>query len=126
MAVCPVDAIYRADDDTVIIDPEMCTGCKSCVVACPYLVPQFNETTGVVGKCDGCYAIREAGGQPACVADCPTRTLAFGDYAELQQMYGSDNVNKIAILPSADTTTPSLLIKAKDTATEENYVEVRW
>jgi hypothetical protein len=41
-------------------------------------------------------------------------------------MYGSDNVNKIAILPSADTTTPNLLIKAKNAATEENFAEVNW
>ncbi len=34
MAACKVEgAIYKRDDGLVIIDPEKCTGCKSCLDA---------------------------------------------------------------------------------------------
>ena len=124
LAACPTEAIYRADDGTVIIDQEVCTGSGSCIEACPYGIPQL-LSSGTAGKCDGCLVIRESGQQPACVASCPNRALDCGDYATLQSKYGADNVNKIAVLPSADTA-PSLLIKAKDAATKTDYVEVNW
>lgn len=125
MAVCPTGAIYKAEDGSVIIDQESCAGDESCVNACPYGIPQI-QPDGKAGKCDSCYAIREAGGQPACVAGCPNRALDFGDYEELQQKYGSDKVSEIAILPSAETTVPSLLINAKEIANQDDYVEVGW
>ena len=125
MAACPTGAIYRADDGTVIIDQEVCTGEASCTTACPYGIPQILPS-GKAGKCDGCYAIREAGGQPACVAGCPNRALDFGDFDELKAKYGADLVSEVAVRPSADTTAPSLLIKAKDAANDTNYVEVNW
>ncbi len=79
------------------------------------------------GKCDGCYGIREAGGQPACVAGCPNRALDFGDMDELRAKYGNDlGDGTIAVLPSRELTGPNLLIKAKDVAFDEGYVKVNW
>lgn len=124
MAVCPTGAIFRADDGTVIIDQDVCEGDAACTKACPYGVPQLLPS-GKANKCDGCYAIREAGGQPACVTACPNRALDFGDYDELKKQYGPDLVSEIAILPG-DTTAPSLLIKPKEAATKTSFVEVAW
>ena len=45
---------------------------------------------------------------------------------DLVKTYGSDCVSEIAILPSADTTKPSLLINAKDAASETGFVDVNW
>ncbi len=125
MAVCPTGSIQRADDGTVIIDSSTCIGDGLCADACPYAIPQLLPDS-TYGKCDGCYAIRQAGGQPACVSSCPDRALDFGEYADLQAKYGPGTVNEIAILPSASTTTPSLVIKAKDAALDSNYVDVNW
>ena len=37
MEACPMNgALYKREDGLVIIDPEKCTGCRSCVDACPY------------------------------------------------------------------------------------------
>lgn len=124
-SACPTGAIEKREDGAVIIDREACSGDGSCTKACPYGIPQILPD-GKAGKCDSCYLIREAGGQPACVAACPNRALDFGEYDDLVKTYGPDCVSEIAILPSADTTKPSLLISAKEAATETGFVDVNW
>ena len=32
---CPINAI-KNEDNSIIIDEEICIGCKACVVACPF------------------------------------------------------------------------------------------
>ena len=34
--VCPTRATYKRDDGVVVVDSDRCTGCQSCVTACPY------------------------------------------------------------------------------------------
>jgi anaerobic dimethyl sulfoxide reductase subunit B (iron-sulfur subunit) len=121
---CPTGAMYKADDGTTIVDKEVCIGCGTCVEACPYGVPVLLPEK-ISGKCDGCYAIRQAGGVNACVAACPNRALDFGDVDELKQKYGSDLVTAIPVHPDGGTS-PNFYINAKDVATEENYTEVTW
>ncbi len=35
MSVCPVDAIYRDEEDLIWVDREKCVGCEKCVEICP-------------------------------------------------------------------------------------------
>ena len=124
---CPTGAIYKAEDGTVIQDQSKCIGCRMCVMSCPYGQPKFIEELGVSGKCDGCYGLRQAGGEPACVAGCPNRALEFGDIDELRAKHGEGlDDGTIAVLPSRDETQPHVLIKTKDCAFDENYKEVNW
>ena len=125
IAACTADAIYRAKDGTVIISQEHCVFDGACITACPYEVPQITAG-GAAGKCDGCYAIREAGSETACVASCPNRALLFGEYEDLKATFGADSVSEIALLPPANKTAPSLLIKAKDAAKDFGYIEINW
>ena len=118
VSACPVGAMYKAEDGTVLHDDKLCIGCQACVSACPYDVPQYIEEKKVVGKCDACAAIRAAGGQPACVAACPNRCLDFGDMDELKAKYGSALVSELPVFPGSDTQ-PCVLIKAKDCAKKE-------
>lgn len=124
-AACPTGAIEKRDDGAVVIDRDTCAGDGSCTEACPYGIPQILPD-GKAGKCDSCYLIREAGGLPACVAACPNRALDFGEMDELEKKYGADCVSEIAILPTAETTKPNLLIKAKGSASSAGFVGVNW
>ena len=127
MKNCPVGAIEKTEDGTVIQDQEKCIGCRMCVMSCPYGHPKYFPEKGVSGKCDGCYGIRANGSQPACVAGCPNRALDFGDVDELRAKYGDDlNVGTIVVLPSPDETHPNVLIKAKDCSFDESAVELTW
>ena len=70
--VCPSDAINREESTgTVKIDAEKCTGCKMCVIACPFGNIVFSPEEKIVVKCELC------GGAPECVAFCTAGALEF-------------------------------------------------
>ncbi|MCI8513545.1 MAG: 4Fe-4S dicluster domain-containing protein [Lachnospiraceae bacterium] len=122
LTICPTGAIYKADDGAVIIDAELCDGCGKCAEICPYEVPKILPE-GIAGKCDSCKVRRDKGENPLCVDACQTRCLKFGDLDELEAEYGPDLVNTLPFLPDPAMTNPSILIKIKDSAKDENYRE---
>lgn len=78
MMVCPSGAINRCRaEDPVVIDSEACVGCRSCVVVCPYGVPEMNQMRSTVAKCDLCIERQDAGQVPACVEACMPGALTF-------------------------------------------------
>jgi anaerobic dimethyl sulfoxide reductase subunit B (iron-sulfur subunit) len=106
--VCPNGAISR-DKGFVHVMQERCIGCKTCVVACPYGAPQYNETKGHMTKCDGCYDRVAEGKKPICVESCPLRALDFGPIDELRKKHG--DLAAVAPLPRAHFTKPNIVIK---------------
>jgi len=54
MDACPVGAISKREDGIVLVNQELCTGCKDCIDACPLGVMQFDEENEVAQKCDLC------------------------------------------------------------------------
>jgi anaerobic dimethyl sulfoxide reductase subunit B (iron-sulfur subunit) len=83
---CPANAIKkRSVDGIVLVDQSRCTGCHSCLTACPFGAPQF-DADGVMNKCDYCLDRLAVGQQPACVATCPTRALHGGTMEELSRL----------------------------------------
>ncbi|MGE4273088.1 MAG: 4Fe-4S dicluster domain-containing protein [Desulfitobacterium sp.] len=121
---CPTGAMHFGEDGTVQHDADLCIGCKYCIWNCPYNAPKYLEEKNVVGKCDSCKDLRDAGQNPACVDACLMRCLKFGDLDELKKEYGTDLVSDIAVLPSSTATKPSLLIKPKSCAFDTNYRQV--
>ena len=84
---CSVEAIYKRDDALVIIDPVKCTGCKSCVDACPYSVIYFNEDLNIAQKCTGCAHLLDNGWKETrCSDSCPTGALKFGEESEMKDL----------------------------------------
>ncbi len=124
VTVCPVGAMYKAEDGTVLHDDDMCIGCQACMKVCPYEVPQFDKALSIVRKCDACASLRAKGQNPACVDACPSRALDFGDKEELIAKYGADLVKDLPILPDSSQTGSNTLIKAKPCALEEDYREL--
>lgn len=108
LEVCPSGAIFKREEDgLVLIDEETCLGCRLCE-SCPYDAPQFNETKGVMTMCDACHDLVEEGDDPACVAACPQRALELGDIDELRERYGT--AAAFEPLPGSELTTPSLVV----------------
>ncbi len=107
MDVCPTSAITKRDDGIVLINADMCIGCRYCSWACPYGAPQFNEELNVMTKCDMCYDLVDKGERPACVESCPYRAMDFGPLDELQAKYGT--FADPAPLPDPSITEPAVV-----------------
>ena len=77
--VCPVHAISKNADGIVLVNEEICVGCRACKKACPFDVPQFPEAgRGRMVKCDLCFGRYDmAAEQPPCVTSCPTHALTL-------------------------------------------------
>jgi anaerobic dimethyl sulfoxide reductase subunit B len=85
LTVCPTGAIFReAEDGTVLVNRNLCVGCHSCELACPFGAPKFPED-GKAAKCDLCHVRREHDLKPACVLICPTQALDVGPIEELSK-----------------------------------------
>lgn len=53
----------------ILVDQDLCNGCRSCEAVCPLQVIHFNEA-GKMEKCDGCVERIKEGREPACVRTC--------------------------------------------------------
>lgn len=105
--VCPTGATQVDENGIVFVDPALCMGCKTCMMACPYGARQAvadyrtyfpdaegdldpyesyckteweeKQGYGLATKCDYCRDRVADGKQPACVASCPAKARTFGD-----------------------------------------------
>jgi Fe-S-cluster-containing dehydrogenase component len=101
---CPTGASYQREDGITLVNYEKCICCEQCAVACPYGARHLNiakdywfesntaspyesfglQRSDVVEKCIFCADLVDAGGQPACVANCPGGARSFGDIDDAQ------------------------------------------
>jgi Fe-S-cluster-containing hydrogenase component 2 len=72
IAVCPKNALSRDSSlGRVVLDYDLCLGCKMCIIACPFGGIGFDTVARQVIKCDLCD------GDPACVRFCEPEALQF-------------------------------------------------
>ena len=76
LAACPADAIYRAADGSIQIDPDRCDRCGACEPACPYGAIEHTAELGPV-KCSLCVSRRENGWLPSCAQHCVGRAFTL-------------------------------------------------
>lgn len=79
---CFVNAYTKTPEGAVIYNPDVCVGCRTCMVACPFNIPTFKYSSAFsprIMKCIFCYDTRlKYGRPPACVEACPQDALTFG------------------------------------------------
>ena len=84
---CFVNAYTITAEGAVLYNPQVCVGCRTCMIACPFSVPAFCYSSAFspqIMKCNFCYPTRLVQGRPpACVEACPRDALTFGERAEL-------------------------------------------
>jgi anaerobic dimethyl sulfoxide reductase subunit B len=119
MEVCPTKAITQREDGLVLLDGNLCVGCRYCEWACPYGAPQFDETVGVMTKCNFCYDNIDAGKAPACVSACQMRVLEFGDINDLRARHG--DLDAVFPLPDAALTEPSIVFTPHPDTVQATY-----
>lgn len=72
--VCPVSAIYEdKTTNAVILNPDICIGCKQCLAVCPFGAIHYNDEKKLFYKCDLCN------GEPDCVKWCETKAITYSD-----------------------------------------------
>lgn len=81
---CPTKAIVRTDMGNVIVQRDVCIGCKYCIPSCPFGVIAFSEKTGTVHKCTLCNDRIHNGLGTACAKACPTGSISFGEVGDLK------------------------------------------
>ncbi|MDZ7736022.1 MAG: 4Fe-4S dicluster domain-containing protein [Gammaproteobacteria bacterium] len=94
--VCPTGATWvREDTGIVHIDPDICIGCKYCMMACPYGMRFINPMHGSADKCNFCEHRVDQGVDPACVQTCVGHARIFGDLNDpdstISQMLSENN-----------------------------------
>jgi len=84
ITICPTNALRRADKESpVVIEQDLCIGCKWCILACPFGVITLDDKSNTIIKCDQCFDRLQRGELPACACACPTGALEFKTLDEI-------------------------------------------
>ena len=108
---CPVNA-YEKDAETGIVEhlDDQCIGCKYCMFTCPYDVPSYSPSKGIVRKCNMCVDRLRVGEAPACVQACPSQAIKIRKVSQetVKQNTSTGPTNRIiAGAPESNLTHPT-------------------
>lgn len=82
---CMLGALDKREHGIVTWNPDLCTGCRYCQMACPFNVPKFqwSKRAPKIVKCELCSHRLKEGKEPACSEVCPRQAVIFGKYTDL-------------------------------------------
>jgi ferredoxin len=84
-SVCLVKALVKSPEGPVLYDPDVCVGCRYCMMTCPYnaLAYEYNSPNPRVMRCTMCYPRIIEGKVPGCAEACPMGAISFGKRSDL-------------------------------------------
>ncbi len=86
-SACPIHAYSKTPEGAVKYNPDLCFGCRYCMVACPFYVPAYDYESALepkIVKCTMCYDTRVKHGKiTACAEACPAGAITFGKREDL-------------------------------------------
>lgn len=87
---CPTKALAK-DETTgaILLNKELCIGCRKCVRLCPYGAIHYVANTKTVTICDLC------GGNPQCVSRCPMDAIMYLDTDAAEDNFREDIARKM-------------------------------
>ncbi|MCG8449073.1 MAG: 4Fe-4S dicluster domain-containing protein, partial [Pirellulales bacterium] len=111
---CPVLA-YDKDPQTGIVRhwDDQCIGCQYCIFMCPYDVPQYNPSKGIVRKCDMCHERLSVGEAPACVQSCPNQAIRIRTVQSETVIEESETNQFLPAAPEPGITLPTTVYKSE-------------
>lgn len=94
VAACPSGAIYKREEDgVVLVNENKCRAWRMCVAACPYKKVYYNWALGKSEKCILCFPRMETGQAPACAHSCVGRIRYMGVL-----LYDADQIPEAAMV----------------------------
>ena len=97
-------------------DPDVCTGCRYCMVGCPFDVPKYDYDNpfGAIHKCELCNQKGleriDQGKLPGCVEVCPTGAVIFGTREALM----AEAKRRLLAAPGSEYAYPRQTFSAND------------
>jgi Fe-S-cluster-containing dehydrogenase component/DMSO reductase anchor subunit len=110
---CPVEA-YEKDPVAGIVRhlDDQCIGCQYCMLKCPYDVPVYSKSKGIVRKCDMCHQRLAVGEAPACVQSCPNQAIRIR-LVEKEAVLDATEANQfLPAAPEPGYTVPTTIYKS--------------
>ena len=124
VSACPVSAMTKDPVNGIVgYSVDACIGCRYCVAACPFGVPQFTFGGPVpkISKCQLCRHRTEDGAFSACAEVCPTGATLYGKVKDLT----AEIARRRALPPGSKTVFPRGRIGGDDSyvGTVGSYVD---